>query len=238
MTIRVSTLAVWACFGLCATGAHAQTRAATGSTGSTGGVTQVTPTQSTNLTTGAAASTTGTTGTGGTNAGGGGGGTGGNVQMNTGNQPVFNTGDGSVGAQVGQGGFTGRSNTAFAGNRLATQGDATSLTPQFNQMTNQGNQGNQGNTGRSNIKRARPQQKIAFTFPKANLAATQVQLSVHFKRHRDMAGVDTAISDEGIATLTGSVASEDSRKLAEIFTRQEPGVRSVVNELRVDAVEP
>ena len=243
MTIRVSTLAVWACFGLCATLAHAQTRA-TGSTGSTGGVTQVTPTQATKLTSGTAASTTGTTGTagtGGTNVGGGGGGAGGaggNVQMNTGNQPVFNTGDGSVGAQVGQGGFTGRSNTAFAGSRLATQGDATSLTPQFNQMTNQGNQGNQGNTGRSNIKRARPQQKIAFTFPKANLAATQVQLSVHFKRYRDMAGVDTSISDEGIATLTGSVASEDSRKLAEIFTRQEPGVRSVVNELRVDAVAP
>ncbi len=241
MTIRVSSLAVWACLGLCATAAQAQSRAATGSTGSTGGVTQVKPTQSTNLTSGTAASATGAAGTGGTNAGGGGGGggaTGGNVQMNAGNQPVFNTGDGSVGAQVGQGGFTGRSNTAFAGNRLATQGDATSLTPQFNQMTNQGNQGNQGNTGRSNIKRARPQQKIAFTYPKANLAATQVQMSQRFQRMTGVTGANASISDEGVATLTGVVTSDDTRKLAEALARLEPGVRSVVNELRVDAVSP
>ncbi len=234
--MQVSTLAVWACFGVCATLASAQSRA-TGSTGSTGatGVTQITPTQATSLSTGAAA---GSTGTGGTNAGGGGNTTGSNVQMNTGNQPTFNTGDGSIGAQVGQNGFTGRSNTAFTGNRLAGQGTGTSLTPQFNQLTNQNNQGNPGNTGNSNIKRARPQLRIAFTIPKPNLATAQVQLGGHFKRLSGMAGVDTSISDDGIATLTGSVASEDSRKLAEIFTRQEPGVRSVVNELRVDAVAP
>ena len=235
MTLRVSTLAVWAGLCVCATVAQAQTRAS-GTTGSTGGVTQVTPTQATSLSSGAAAGASGSTG--GTTAGGGGGTTGSNVQMNTGNQPVFNAGDGSVGAQVGQNGFTGRSNTTFAGNRLAGQGAGTSLTPQFNQLTNQNNQGNQGNTGNGNIKRARPQLRIAFTIPKANFASTQVKLGVSFKRLSGMAGVDTTISDEGIATLTGSVASEDSRKLAEIFTRQEPGVRSVVNELRVEAVAP
>jgi osmotically-inducible protein OsmY len=233
MTFRVSTLAVWACFGLVATGVHAQSRA-TGSTGSTGGVTQVTPTQATSLSSGTSASTTGT---GGSSAGGSGG-TGGNVQMNTGNQPEFNTGDGSVGAQVGQNGFTGRSNTAFAGNRNATQGDVTSLLPQFNQMTNQGNQGNPGTTGRSNIKRARPQQKIAFSYPKANLATIQVEMSNRFQRMTSVSGASVSISDEGVVTLTGMVASDDSRKLAEALARLEPGVRSVVNELQVEQVSP
>ena len=58
------------------------------------------------------------------------------------------------------------------------------------------------------------------------------------KRLTGISGVEAAISDEGVATLTGRVATEDARKLAEIYSRQEPGVRSVVNELRVEAVSP
>ena len=228
MTIRVSTLAVWACLCLCATLASAQSRA-TGSTGSTG-VTQLTPTQATSLNSNA--STTGTT------AGSGGGGGGSSVEMNTGNQPEFNAGDGSVGAQVGQNGFTGRTNTAFAGNRNATQGGTTSLLPQFNQLVNQANTANQGNTGKSNLKRARPQQRIAFTYPKANLVATQVQMSDRFQRMTGASGASASISDEGVVTLTGLVTSDDSRKLAEALARLEPGVRSVVNELKVEAVSP
>ena len=235
MTIRVSTLAVWAgvvgiSFGACGTLAHAQSRA-TGSTASSG-VTQLTPTQATSLNSNA--STTGATTGGGGSAGGGGGGS--SVQMNTGNQPEFNAGDGSVGAQVGQNGFTGRTNTAFAGNRNATQGGNTSLLPQFNQMGNQGNTTNQGNTGRSNLKRARPQQRIAFTYPKANLVATQVQMSERFQRMSGVSGANASVSDEGVATLTGMVTSDDSRKLAEALARLEPGVRSVINELQVEAV--
>ncbi len=236
MTIRVSTLAVWAGvlwagFGMSATLATAQTRA-TGSTGSSG-VTQLTPTQSTSLNSNA--STTGTTAGGSGSAGGGGGSS---TQMSTGNQPEFNAGDGSVGAQVGQNGFTGRTNTAFAGNRNATQGGNTSLLPQFNQLGNQGNTTNQGNTGRSNIIRARPQQRIAFTYPKANLVATQVQMSDRFQRMTGASGASASISDEGVVTLTGVVTSDDSRKLAEALARLEPGVRSVVNELKVDTVSP
>lgn len=238
MTIRVSTLAVWAGVllaggGWGATRACAQARA-TGSTGATG-VNQLTPTQSTNLN--ANANAAGTTAGGGGTPGGGGGGRS-SVQMNTGNQPVFNTADGSVGAQVGQNGFTGRSNTAFAGNRNATQGGNTSLLPQFNQQGNQGNTPNSGNTGRSNVKRARPQQRIAFTYPKANFAATQVQMTARFERMAGVTGANASISEEGVATLTGVVTDDDTRKLAEALARLEPGVRSVVNELQVEAVSP
>lgn len=232
MTIRVSTLAVWVCLIGWTSLVSAQTRA-TGSTGSSG-VTQLTPTQATSLNSNA--SSTGAASGG--SAGGGGGAGGSNVQMNTGNQPEFNAGDGSVGAQVGQNGFTGRSNTAFAGNRNATQGGNTSLLPQFNQMGNQGNAPNQGNTGRSNVKRARPQQRIAFTYPKANFVATQVQMSARFQRMTGVTGANASISDEGVATLTGVVTDDDTRKLAEALARLEPGVRSVVNELQVQAVSP
>ncbi len=220
--IRLSILVVWSCFGMWTAVATAQGRT------STTGNTQQTTTQNSGSTGTSASTGIGTTGSSGGTA----------PQMSTGNQPTFNAADGSVGAQVGQSGFTGRTNTAFAGNRNAAQSANTSLTPQFTPVNNPSNTENRGNTGNSNIKRARPQLHIAFTIPKANLATAQVQLGGHFKRLSSMTGVETAITDDGIATLTGSVASEDSRKLAEIFTRQEPGVRSVVNQLRVEAISP
>ena len=228
MPFRITTLAVWACFGAWTAIASAQAR-----TSATGG-TQQTTSQGSSAT-GSSATGLGTS-AGGTSASGGSGGTA--AQMSTGNQPTFNTGDGSVGAQVGQNGFTGRTNTGFAGSRNATQNSGTSLTPQFIQLDDSANQSKQGNTNKNNIKRARPQQRIAFTYPKANLAATRIQLGERFKRLSGVSGVDTAISDEGVATLTGMVTSDDSRKLAEALTRLEPGVRSVVNELKVSSSAP
>ena len=41
------------------------------------------------------------------------------------------------------------------------------------------------------------------------------------------------INGDGIATLQGTVADEDQRKLVEAFVRLEPGVRSIVNDLSV-----
>ncbi|RLS51128.1 MAG: BON domain-containing protein [Planctomycetota bacterium] len=222
MPLRMTSLAVWACFLCSISMAVAQTGGTT-----SGGVSQRAPTQATNLSNSATSTSAGATGgttqrAGGTTAPSGGT-----------NDPAFNAADGSLGAQIGQGGFTGRQNTGFAGNRNAGQGGGASLTPQFNQMG--GNQNsNRGNTGgNANIKRARPQQRIAFTFPKANLTSTQVQVSQRFQRLAGVTGATTEITDEGVATLTGTVATDDAKKLAEALVRLEPGVRSVVNELLV-----
>ncbi len=203
---------------------------------STGGVTQLTPTQ--------AGGTTGSTGattsaTGGTSTSVRSGASGSTAQMSTENQPQFNAADGTLGDQVGQGGFAGRSNTTFAGSRNAGQGANAGLTPQFGQFGNtQQNTTRRGGAGQSNVKRVRPQQRIAFTFPAANLERTRIELSGRFQRLGTVSGADTTISNDGVATLTGTVKDEDARKLAEALVRLEPGVRSVRNELQVTSPTP
>jgi len=42
-----------------------------------------------------------------------------------------------------------------------------------------------------------------------------------------------AANDRGMITLTGTVDSEDTRRTAEEIAREQPGVLTVVNELRV-----
>jgi len=158
----------------------------------------------------------------------------GGVPFSTGNQPNFNAGDGSIGDQIGQNAFVGQGNNAFIGRGNAGQNARNNnMTPQFGSMNDSSGQVNRGNAGSSNVKRARPQQRIAFTYPKANLAQTRIEISERFKRLATVSGADTLISDEGVATLTGTVTDDDSRKFAEALTRLEPGVRSVVNDLRV-----
>jgi hypothetical protein len=47
------------------------------------------------------------------------------------------------------------------------------------------------------------------------------------------AGVSVTMNDQGVATLTGTVATDHAAKLAAAIARQEPGVRSVENQLTV-----
>ena len=231
MPIRIITRLAWLCAGLSASSVFAQTRAPSSTATS-----QAAPSGTTGTSTAAAATGNNAAGggqssasvSGGINA----------VPFSTGNQPQLNAADGTLGDQVGQNAFVGQGNNAFVGSRNAGQNAGASLTPQFNQMNNSNPQGNGGNTGNSNVKRARPQQRIAFTYPKANLAQTRIDISARFQRLAAVSGADTTISDAGIATLTGTVADDDSRKLAEALTRLEPGVRSVVNELKVETVSP
>ncbi len=231
MPIRISTVAICLCVGLSASLAFAQARTAT--TGGTQAATGATTGTGNTGSTGANSGLSGLTG----NAGGGGGGAG--TGMSTGNQPSFNFNAGSIGAQVGQNAFAGQGNNGFVGARTTGQNTRATLMPQFNQMNTGNNDPNSGNTGGSvRTKRVRPQQRIAFTYPKANLAKSQLDLTQRFKAQSSVAGTTTTISDEGVATLNGTVKDDDSRKLAEAITRQEPGVRSVVNQLKVETATP
>lgn len=230
MPLRISSLfAVTLLIGYSSNALMAQTQGRTGTTG-----TQSTGTTGNTQSTGNSATNT-SAATGNTAAGGQGNG-GGQLQTASpvGNEPTFNAGDGSLGAQVGQG-FTGRQNTGFVGNRNATTNNRGTVTPQFNQFTNQDPSQNNNNSSNSRTKRARPQLRIAFTNPKINIAQTQVELSDRLSRLANIQGVGASISDKGVATLTGTVTSEDSKKLAEALARLEPGVRSVKNDLQVAA---
>jgi hypothetical protein len=86
----------------------------------------------------------------------------------------------------------------------------------------------------------RPQQRVAFTFPQR--AAEQVKASVSAELikmpHPAFKTLEVQVDGEGTATLTGTVADEDSRKLAEALVLTEPGVRSVNNELTLSSESP
>ena len=154
-----------------------------------------------------------------------------------------------------QGGFIGRQETntgLFAGNSQASQGanrsnarnaranTARRSTNQnsFNQFANQesANQGRQGRSG-SNRTNVRPQQRIAFDFPARNSNAIESTLKSRFgvvaSRQAGLNGVTITSEAEGVVVLSGEVNSEDSKRLAGVLARIEPGVRSVRNELTV-----
>lgn len=230
MSRSISFLIVFGLLGVASSSGFAQGR--TGTTGTTG---SSTGSSANTGTANSASSATSALSSAASTAGGGGGssgGTGAQTAAPVGNEPTFNAGDGSLGAQVGQG-FTGRQNTGFVGNRNAGASNQASLMQQFNQFANQSQQNRNSSSSRSSVPQPRPQLKIAFTSPRVNLAKTQVDLDDRLGRLAKIQGVGTTISDQGVVTLTGNVGSEDSKKLAEALARLEPGVRSVKNELVV-----
>lgn len=229
MSRSISFLIVLGLLGVASSSAFAQGR--TGTTGTTGSSTSSSGnTSSASSASSATSALSSAASTGG--GGGSSGGTGAQTAAPVGNEPTFNAGDGSLGAQVGQG-FTGRQNTGFVGNRNAGASNQASLMQQFNQFANQSQSNRNSSSSRSSVPQPRPQLKIAFTSPQVNLAKTQIDLGDRLGRLAKIQGAGTAISEQGVVTLTGIVGSEDSRKLAEALARLEPGVRSVKNELVV-----
>ena len=242
MSTRYSILVAWGCLALGSSEAFAQTRT-TSSGGGSSGATQVQATQAQKFNSNAASSNSGTAGAGAaaattTQGSGAGGRTNTQSRMNSGNEPQFNAGDGTVGSRIGQNTFVGQGDTTFAGMRDAGQMANQNFAQQFNAINDPSTSQRRANSGTTNVKRARPQQRISFEYPKANLVRTQVEMSQRFKRLKTVSGADTSISDEGVAVLTGTVVNDDARKLAEALARLEPGLRSVNNQLQVVPVSP
>ena len=163
-------------------------------------------------------------------------------------EPQFNE-FGSVGNQIGQGAFVGRSDNSgrFVGQGLA--GQQTNLGTRGLGQLGAGNRGrngtgnnnaNNGNANNSNQsqRRVRPQLKVAFPTnpvpPTAITTSLQQRLSTETLTAGTLRNVQLEMTDEGIVTLRGSVASEDARSLAAAMVRLEPGVRKVVNEIAVE----
>lgn len=157
---------------------------------------------------------------------------------------------GAMSATVGQDGFIGRAaQQGFVGNRLA--GQQTGMQNQnFGAGQRGGNrpggnpnnsfqQGNQfGSAGRNQTQRiVRPQQRIAFSHPQPTPASIETSLQTQLGRLADrtqsLNGVALDVAPTGEVILRGQVADEESRRLAEMYVRLEPGVRAVRNELTV-----
>ncbi len=167
---------------------------------------------------------------------------------------------GQTGAMFDQG-FVGRgNNNGFVGRsatgQLNNQGRNTRQ-QRFGQNSGRnfgrGNRGNRDSDANGDMNGAagasaarmqiRPRHEVAFEYPRpgsndvsSSLRSRVSDLSV---RHPEFAGVQFKFDDtSGEATLSGTVKSERDAKLALAMFRQEPGVRSVRNELSVAAATP
>jgi hypothetical protein len=148
------------------------------------------------------------------------------------------TGDGSLGATVGEGGFVGvQNNGEFAGNRFAGQTASQGTQAQFNNQQNNNQNQNRNNQNTTNRKPVRPRFRIAFSAPIIPLQQVQSQLRVAAINlppiARATSSIDIQVDTKGMVTLSGSVATLRERKLLESYVRMEPGVRGVSNKISV-----
>ncbi len=196
---------------------------------------------------------------------GGTGGLGGNSGLNAGagaagqsglTGPQISTQLGALSATIGQGGFIGQADNAgrFIGNQNAGQQSiqGTSMSggqfggSQFGSRGQQGQNGQgqngfnqQGNFNQQSRRTIRPQQRIAFDYPQRAQAEIQTDLSGQFQRLQttrpELEGVEVQLAANNQVILRGQVRTEEDKKLAAMLARMEPGVRSVKNELTIEA---
>jgi len=99
-----------------------------------------------------------------------------------------------------------------------------------------------GNTANRSRRIIRPRQQIAFDFPKPAATSIATTVRAHFtefsSQQPTLAGIHIDLNGEGRLTLSGKTASAETKRLAEMLARIEPGVRSIQNEITVTATEP
>jgi hypothetical protein len=152
--------------------------------------------------------------------------------------------------------FIGRNsaNDRFVGSQASGQGSGrtTNRTTNRSSRTTTRRNNNQNGFNMQNFQNAdrnrgssrsrvaiRPQQRIAFSYPQPSAAGISTALQSRFDRVADrqasLAEIAITTEADGVVVLKGEVASEDSKRLAAMIARLEPGVRSVRNELTVRA---
>lgn len=157
------------------------------------------------------------------------------------------------GAREGQsGGFIGRSNRGFVGNRAASQSGGEGNTVRGSAQPRRSVNTAQNASPPARVSGPRetlpgtarrrtivPRHRIAFEF--AAREATEIsgtlqqQLENLAARNPAFARINVDVDSAGRVILQGQVPSENTRKLAAIMVRLEPGVRAVQNELAIEA---
>ncbi|GAB4146748.1 MAG: hypothetical protein Tsb009_19600 [Planctomycetaceae bacterium] len=158
---------------------------------------------------------------------------------------------GDLSNTINQGGFVGRSDNAgrFVGNANAGQqtnrsnrtfrGVQGRTTPRTTGGGNFNRAGFGGTAGTGSTGVFRPVHRVAFRHPVRSSAKINASLNQLVKRLAERSsrfkGLTIASHSNGEVVLRGTVESEATRKLAAAMMKLEPGVRSVKNELTVQA---
>jgi hypothetical protein len=140
-------------------------------------------------------------------------------------------------------GFVGRGNPAqnFVGGTLQTGQGQTPGGGRFGQvlqgMDRQGGgnqQFRQQPTGPSRAEQVRPRHRVSFAYtPRQNEATAGIVQARLGQPNSPIAGVAVSLDGEGVATLSGTAATQHDSRLAAALARLEPGVRGVRNQLTV-----
>lgn len=112
---------------------------------------------------------------------------------------------------------------------------------QFRALQNNNQQQTQQTTGTPRA--IKTTLRVGFVFPSApqlaslgRIANANVASMNRFVAQRpDLAGINVALNSSGVAVLTGSASSEESRRLAANLMRIQPGVRKIDNQVVVQA---
>lgn len=170
----------------------------------------------------------------------GGGGAFGQGGMNNGQNAMGQQGQGFLGRNTNANNFLGRNVQGQGQNGMMNQngGNRRGGNNRGNQngMMNQQQQGGMG-VGFGGAQRQapviRPRQKVAFDHTPPHLPTVSTKLETRLNKMTALksSNVKLSVGGEGEVVLTGRVASAERAKVAEIIARQEPGVRSVRNEL-------
>ncbi len=205
----------------------------------TGGTTRTTTTGSTTGTSSAGQSATGSSSTGSSSTGQGGV-TGSGLSETT----------SFAGVVPGESTATSNATDTFIGSTATTgfvggasqAGNQQATNRQFQALQN--NQSQQSMTQQSGTAREiRTTLRVGFAFPSASQAQINGSLTnpniASLRRFSpirpELAGIEVALNSEGIAVLTGSAPSVETRRLAANLMRLQPGIRKVENQIVVRA---
>ncbi len=150
------------------------------------------------------------------------------------------TGASTTGATAAQSFIGGNATETFVGGGL--QGTQQNMNRQFQAIQSTQSQfGSQGQTT-GTPRSIRTTMSIGFSFPTATMAQTsgrisganEVSLSRYTVSYPELSGITVVMNSQGIAVLTGSTASTQSKRLAANLMRLQPGVRKVDNQVAVN----
>jgi hypothetical protein len=202
----------------------------TGNPGSTGGTSGIGGSMAGIGGTGMSTGTGATSGTGGTN-----GGIGGTTATGGAATDVSTLGSNAAQSFIGANATQG-----FIGGATGTNNQQRT-NRQFRALQNNNQQQTQQTTGTPRA--IKTTLRVGFVFPSApqlasvgRMANANVASMNRFVAQRpDLAGINVDLNSSGVAVLTGSAVTEESRRLAANLMRIQPGVRKIDNQIVVQA---
>lgn len=156
----------------------------------------------------------------------------------SGTQTGSTVGSNTLGSNATQSFIGGNQTQGFVGGARESS-QMQNMNRQFQAIQNNQSQSSQQSTGTP--RQIRAALSVGFAFPSATAPemtgrlanANQPSLDRFAATRPELSGVSVVVNSQGVAVLTGSTATTESRRLAANLIRLQPGIRRVDNQLTV-----